>query len=190
MHPITLLHSPAVVLELRLSPTLYPLRTLRPRFVLAQICDFENVDTIFVLLLVCLLFQVKLEEKRPVEKFAPSTVGKPMNFSKRQSNADCESGGGGAGESEERTGEKEAEGGDEIETLTAEAEEMKKEISEQDRLLQAYQKENEKLLDRAKKVGCVSCSVNPIFVCVIIRLPSKNVRRDVLSPPVSSRLAL
>ena len=40
-----------------------------------------------------------------------------------------------------------------MEALRAEAEGMRREIAEQDRLLSAYQKENEKLLERAKKVS-------------------------------------
>ena len=41
--------------------------------------------------------------------------------------------------------------------LRAEAEGMEKEIAEQERLLSAYQKENERLLDKAKKVRVCNC---------------------------------
>lgn len=44
----------------------------------------------------------------------------------------------------------------EMGALRAEAEGMRKEIAEQERLLTAYQKENERLVDKAKKVSDVA----------------------------------
>lgn len=77
------------------------------------------------------------------------------------------------------SGEAEKEGGRtalavEIELLRAESEGMKKEIAEQERLLAAYQKENEKLLGQAKKVClfayfCVLAKINTFFFTVLHR---------------------
>lgn len=77
---------------------------------------------------------------------------------------------GGGGEGCGRTGdtgEAREEGGarpEEWEALRDKAEGMRKEILEQERLLQAYQKENEKLLEKAKEVGSRGLStVTSIF---------------------------
>lgn len=62
----------------------------------------------------------------------------------------------GAGARDEKTDDAEAREKEVQEAATvlkAEAENMRKEIAEQERLLQAYQKENERLLEKAKEVS-------------------------------------
>lgn len=56
-----------------------------------------------------------------------------------------------------------------LEELRAEAQGMDKEIAEQERLLSAYQKENERLVDKSKKVGWAACFFIFYFVAGIFR---------------------